>query len=96
MEPSNWKSSKSKIMIGDGTLEYDYFNEGGRMGKVSLKSLKLGRGNIPTAARICFPDSFPSARMIIPGNNKVAFRFYGLCNKKMIEDKVPGGTLSVE
>jgi len=81
---------------GDGTLDMVLFQP-----KIAANSeskfelVKVGEGGYPTAPQWCYSRFVPERTDDYTWeNNKVAFRVYGPTAQKMIEDNVPGGTLS--
>jgi hypothetical protein len=81
---------------GDGTLDMILFQpKVAPNGESKFEIIKVGEGENPTAPELCYSRFVPERTDDYTWeNNKVAFRVYGPTAQKMIEDKVPGGTLS--
>ncbi|MBC8767080.1 DUF4861 domain-containing protein [Arenibacter sp. BSSL-BM3] len=81
---------------GDGTLDMILFQPKMAANSESkFEIVKVGEGENPTAPELCYSRFVPERTDDYTWeNNKVAFRVYGPTAQKMIEDKVPGGTLS--
>lgn len=81
---------------GDGTLDMILFQPKMAANSESkFEIVKVGEGKNPTAPELCYSRFVPERTDDYTWeNNKVAFRVYGPTAQKMIEDNVPGGTLS--
>ncbi|MCM4151533.1 DUF4861 domain-containing protein [Arenibacter sp. N53] len=81
---------------GDGILDMILFQPKiTANGESKFEIVKVGEGENPTAPQLCYSRFVPERTDDYTWeNNKVAFRVYGPTAQKMIEDKVPGGTLS--
>ncbi|MCK0147853.1 DUF4861 domain-containing protein [Arenibacter sp. F26102] len=81
---------------GDGTWDMILFQPKMPANSESkFEIVKVGEGENPTAQELCYSRFVPERTDDYTWeNNKVAFRVYGPTAQKMIEDKVPGGTLS--
>ena len=81
---------------GDGALDIILFQP--RMaakGESKFEVVTVAPGENPTTEELCYSRFVPERTDDYTWeNNKVAFRVYGPTAQKMIEDKVPGGTLS--
>ena len=81
---------------GDGTMDMVLFQP--RMaakGESKFEVVTVEPGENPKAQELCYSRFVPERTDDYTWeNNKVAFRVYGPTAQKMVEDKVPGGTLS--
>tara|TARA_R110002050_G_scaffold79136_1_gene169023 strand:+ start:9213 stop:10391 length:1179 start_codon:yes stop_codon:yes gene_type:complete len=81
---------------GDGTMDMILFQP--RMkakGESKFVVVTVAPGENPTAEELCYSRFVPERTDDYTWeNNKVAFRVYGPTAQKMIEENIPGGTLS--
>ena len=81
---------------GDGVLDMILFQPRiAAKGESQFEVVTLEPGENPLAPELCYSRFVPERTDDYTWeNNKVAFRVYGPTAQKMVEDKVPGGTLS--
>lgn len=81
---------------GDGTMDMILFQPKiAAKGESKFEVVTVEPGENPSAEVLCYSRFVPERTDDYTWeNNKVAFRVYGPTAQKMIEDKVPGGTLS--
>jgi hypothetical protein len=81
---------------GDGTMDMILFQpKMDANGESTFEVVTVAEGENPTVAELCYSRFVPERTDDYTWeNNRVAFRVYGPTAQRMIEDKVPGGTLS--
>ena len=81
---------------GDGVLDMILFQPRiAAKGESKFEVVTVTAGENPKAQELCYSRFVPERTDDYTWeNNKVAFRVYGPTAQKMVEDKVPGGTLS--
>lgn len=81
---------------GDGVLDMILFQPRiAAKGENKFEVVTVTAGENPKAQELCYSRFVPERTDDYTWeNNKVAFRVYGPTAQKMVEDKVPGGTLS--
>ena len=81
---------------GDGTMDEILFQPKIEANsEVNFEVVTITEAEKPKAAELCYSRFVPERTDDYTWeNNKVAFRVYGPVAQKMIEDKIPGGTLS--
>jgi hypothetical protein len=81
---------------GDGILDLILFQPKiSANSEIKFEAVAVGEGENPTAPELCYSRFVPERTDDYTWeNNKVAFRVYGPTAQKMIEENIPGGTLS--
>jgi hypothetical protein len=81
---------------GDGTMDMILFQPNmAANGESKFEIVPVEVGENPTAPELCYSRFVPERTDDYTWeNNRVAYRVYGPTAQKMIEDQVPGGTLS--